>query len=141
MYQRDATIISTVTPIVHAPLKITQKEQFKKLKDNFKTFSSHGGIQLHSEWKALCNDYRKSQTHVGGIGIQLESPCPIVGKVGGGGQIVTDICLKESLANRGAPQERTLSWGQYQLRFASYNSVKTCHRKEILRYLFLESFF
>ena len=49
MYQRGATIIYTVTLIGDAPLKITHKGQFKTLKDNFKTCSRHGSLQVHSK--------------------------------------------------------------------------------------------
>ena len=45
-----------------------------------------------------------------GIGIQMNGPCFMAGKVDGGGQLVTVKCLKESLANKGASGGITISW-------------------------------
>ena len=44
-----------------------------------------------------------------GIGIWLDGLCSMTGKVGGSGQIVIGVCLKESLVNRGASRRITSS--------------------------------
>ena len=64
----------------------------------------------------------------------MDGRCSTTGKVGGGGQIATDVHLKEFLANRGASRGITSSWGQYKIRFASCNPVKTCLGKKCQRH-------